>query len=74
MPTADSERAACSPKIDGRMRLPPAFGARSVDDLSGDHVREFVAKLAEAVEAGSAARVSARPAGRDERENFSDGG
>ena len=42
-------------EIDGRMRLLPGFGARSLGDLSVDHVREFVAELAEAVEAGELA-------------------
>jgi integrase len=42
-------------EIDGRKRLLPAFGARSLGDLSVDDVREFVAELAEAVEAGELA-------------------
>ncbi|MGH2885505.1 MAG: site-specific integrase [Solirubrobacteraceae bacterium] len=42
-------------EIDGRKRLLPAFGARSLGDVSVDDVREFVAELADAVEAGEMA-------------------
>jgi integrase len=39
-------------EIAGRKRLVPAFGARSLGELSVDQIREFVAELAEEVEAG----------------------
>ena len=42
-------------EIAGRKRLVPAFGAHSLGELSFDHVREFVADLAEEVEAGELA-------------------
>lgn len=42
-------------EIAGRKRLLPAFGPRSLGDLSVDDVREFVAELAEAAEAGELA-------------------
>lgn len=38
--------------IDGRKRLLPAFGSLSLGELSVEAVRDFVAELAEAVEAG----------------------
>jgi hypothetical protein len=38
-------------EIAGRKRLLPAFGARSLGELSVDDIREFVAELAEDVEA-----------------------
>jgi hypothetical protein len=40
-------------EIAGRKRLLPAFGARSLGELSVDDIREFVAELAEDVEAVS---------------------
>jgi integrase len=39
----------------GRKRLVPAFGARTLGELSVDDIREFVAELAEEVEAGELA-------------------
>lgn len=42
-------------EIAGRKRLVPAFGARSLGELSVDDIREFVAELAEEVEAGELA-------------------
>lgn len=42
-------------EIAGRKRLVPAFGSRSLGELSVDDIREFVAELAEAVEAGELA-------------------
>jgi hypothetical protein len=39
-------------EIAGRKRLVPAFGARSLGELSVGDIREFVAELAEEVEAG----------------------
>jgi integrase len=42
-------------EIAGRKRLVPAFGARTLGELSVDDVREFVAELAEEVEAGELA-------------------
>jgi integrase len=42
-------------EIAGRRRLVPAFGARSIGELSVDDIREFVAGLAEDVEAGELA-------------------
>jgi len=42
-------------EINGRKRLVPAFGARSLGVLSVDEIRDFVAELAEAVEAGELA-------------------
>jgi integrase len=42
-------------EIAGRKRLVPAFGARSLGELSVDDIREFVAQLAEEVEAGELA-------------------
>ncbi len=42
-------------EIAGRKRLVPAFGARSLGTLSVDDIREFVAELAEDVEAGELA-------------------
>jgi Phage integrase, N-terminal SAM-like domain len=42
-------------EIAGRKRLVPAFGSRSLGELSIDDVREFVAELAEEVEAGELA-------------------
>ena len=42
-------------EIDGRKRLLPAFGPRSLGELSVDDIREFVAELAEQVEAGELA-------------------
>ncbi len=39
----------------GRKRLLPAFGERPLGELSVDEIREFVAELAEAVEAGELA-------------------
>jgi Phage integrase, N-terminal SAM-like domain len=42
-------------EIAGRKRLLPAFGARSLGELSVDDIREFVAELAEDVEAGQLA-------------------
>ena len=42
-------------EIAGRKRLVPTFGARSLGELSVDDVREFVASLAEKVEAGELA-------------------
>jgi integrase len=42
-------------EIAGRKRLLPAFGARSLGELYVDDIREFVAELAEAVEAGELA-------------------
>ena len=42
-------------EIAGRKRLLPAFGARSLGELSVDDVREFLAELAEEVEAGEVA-------------------
>ncbi len=42
-------------EIAGRRRLLPAFGARSLGELSVDDVREFVTALAEDVEAGELA-------------------
>ena len=42
-------------EIAGRKRLLPVFGMRSLGELSVDHIREFVAELAEHVEAGELA-------------------
>jgi integrase len=42
-------------EIDGRKRLLPAFARHSLSELSTDHIRELVADLAEAVEAGDMA-------------------
>ncbi|MHB8692329.1 MAG: site-specific integrase, partial [Solirubrobacteraceae bacterium] len=42
-------------EIDGRKRLLPAFARHPLGDLSTDHIRELVADLAEAVEAGEIA-------------------
>jgi integrase len=42
-------------EIAGRKRLLPAFGTRSLGDVGVDDVREFMAGLAEAVEAGEVA-------------------
>jgi hypothetical protein len=42
-------------EISGRKRLVPAFGIRSLGELSVGDVREFVAELAEEVEAGELA-------------------
>ena len=42
-------------EIAGRKRLLPAFGPRPLGDLSVDDVRQFMAELAEAVEAGDLA-------------------
>jgi integrase len=42
-------------EIAGRKRLVPAFGARSLGELSVDDIREFVAELSEEVEAGDLA-------------------
>jgi hypothetical protein len=42
-------------EIAGRKRLLPAFGARSLGELSVDDIREFVAELADDVEAGELA-------------------
>ncbi len=42
-------------EIAGRKRLVPAFGARSLGELSVEDIREFVAELAEGVEAGELA-------------------
>jgi integrase len=42
-------------EIAGRRRLLPTFGARSLGELSVDDIREFVAELAEEVEAGELA-------------------
>jgi integrase len=42
-------------EIAGRKRLVPAFGARSLGELSVDDIRQFVAELAEEVEAGELA-------------------
>jgi integrase len=42
-------------EIAGRKRLLPAFGARSLGALSVDDVREFLAELAEEVDAGEVA-------------------
>jgi integrase len=42
-------------EIAGRKRLVPAFGGRSLGQLSIDDIREFVAELAEEVEAGELA-------------------
>jgi integrase len=42
-------------EVAGRRRLLPAFGARSLGELSVDAIREFVAELAEEVEAGELA-------------------
>jgi integrase len=39
-------------EISGRKRLVPAFGSRSLGELSVDEIRDFVAELADAVEAG----------------------
>jgi len=42
-------------EIAGRKRLLPAFGGRPLGELSVDAIREFVAELAEEVEAGELA-------------------
>jgi integrase len=42
-------------EIAGRKRLVPAFGARPLGELSVDDIREFVAELADEVEAGELA-------------------
>jgi hypothetical protein len=42
-------------EITGRKRLVPAFGSRSLGELSVDEVRNFIAELAEAVEGGELA-------------------
>lgn len=42
-------------EIDGRKRLVPAFGNRSLGELSVDDIRDFAAELAEAVDAGELA-------------------
>lgn len=42
-------------EIHGRRRLVPAFGSRSLGELSVDEIRDFVAECAEAVEAGELA-------------------
>ena len=42
-------------EITGRKRLMPAFGSRSLGELSVDEVRDFIADLAEAVEGGELA-------------------
>lgn len=42
-------------EIAGRKRLAPAFGSRSLGELSVDEIREFVAELAEEIEAGELA-------------------
>ena len=42
-------------EIAGRKRLVPAFGPRPLGDLSVDDIRQFMAELAEAVEAGDLA-------------------
>ncbi len=42
-------------EIAGRKRPVPAFGSRSLGELSVDDIREFVAELAEDVEAGELA-------------------
>lgn len=42
-------------EIHGRRRLLPAFGSRSLGELSVDDIRDFVAECAEAVEAGDLA-------------------
>ncbi len=42
-------------EINGRKRLVPAFGARSLGELSVEEIRDFVADLAGAVEAGELA-------------------
>ena len=42
-------------EITGRKRLVPAFGTRSLGELAVDEIRDFMADLAEAVEAGELA-------------------
>jgi integrase len=42
-------------EINGRKRLVPAFGCRPLGELSVEEIRDFVAVLAEAVEAGEVA-------------------
>jgi hypothetical protein len=54
-------------EIAGRKRLPPALGPRSLGELSVDDVREFVADLAEEVEAGRARPQDGEQRPRDAR-------
>ena len=54
-------------EINGRKRLLPAFGSFGLGELSVDAIREFVAELAEAVEAGELAREDGQQRAGDPR-------